>query len=271
MIICRECGNTTTSKVEPSPYWSCSHCDLWFQSPMPPKLFEHEEEKGTDGRSNGHNQSEHDLQAAAHLARCFATNWIQKIEKKDQYKFSGWYKTLDIGCKYPYFAHTLKKEFDMNAYGIDGMDFDDPNAEPIVSQYQQELGVPMLMVDFEKVTVPQILSHTSDKEHFDAISLIHVFEHIYDPEQGLQKIYDLLQPKGVVLIRLPSHDVVGFESHMAERQYQIHPYYYSEKSMRYLIEKTDLFDIIETYPLGGGVRDFILKPRPEGMKRNYEV
>jgi 2-polyprenyl-3-methyl-5-hydroxy-6-metoxy-1,4-benzoquinol methylase len=259
---CRECGNISNIKFLPSPYWACDHCDLWFQSPMPPKLFEHEEEKGEDGRSNGHNQSPQDLEAAAHLARCFALNWIQKVPIKDQLpKFTGWHKTLDIGCKYPYFAHTLKKEFEMNAYGIDGMDFDDPNAEPIVNAYQQELGIPMLMVDFEKVTPDQILSHTSDKTRFDGISMIHVFEHMYEPESALKKIHELLNPEGYFLIRVPSHDVGGYEYHMAERQYQIHPYFYSEKSIRYLVEKTDLFEIVETYALGGGVRDFILTPK----------
>lgn len=259
--VCPHCGSKTSSKRE--AYWGCGTCDLWFQSPLPPKKFEAPQEKGPDGRSNGHNQSEADLNGAARLARAWAHNWISKIPAMELEEGTSrpFKKALDIGCKYPYFAHVLRREFHIDAYGIDGMDFDENNQEPILSEYSQELGVPMLMVDFEKVTPKQILSHTWDSLAFDAISMIHVFEHMYDADAALKNIHQLLRPEGYFLVRVPSHEVQGMELHMSPRHYGIHPYFYSEKSMRHLIDKNGLFEICETYPVGGGTRDYILKPK----------
>lgn len=254
---CQLCGELADSKYTETPYWMCGNCDLWFQRPLPDKSFESLEEKGEDGRSGGHDQSAADLEASAHLARCFAKNWIHKLPPIGRVK----YKTLDIGCKYPWFAHTLKKEFDMDAYGIDGMDFDSPQTEPILSKYQEELGVPMLILDFEKVDTEELLKKTKDGMAFDAISLVHVFEHFYDPAAALHKLHQLLWLDGTLLIRMPSHEVGGFQNHLSPAHYSIHPYFYSEKAMKHLLDKVDLFDLAETYPLGGGVRDYILKPR----------
>jgi 2-polyprenyl-3-methyl-5-hydroxy-6-metoxy-1,4-benzoquinol methylase len=247
------CPICTESAVEKREiYWMCPSCDAWFQHPMPVKKFEAQEEKGADGRSNGHNQSEADLEASARLASCFAHNWISRVRTE------GPAKTLDIGCKYPYFAYTLQK-LGMESYGIDGMDFD-ADQTPILSRYSEELGVPMLMVDFEKVTPWQILNNTDSKKRFDAISMVHVFEHMYDPYAALKTIHELLNPEGYFLIRVPSHEVPGMEWHMSERHYSIHPFYYSEQAMKTLMKTSGLFKIVETYPMGAGTRDYILKP-----------
>lgn len=252
--VCPICENqNVTNKIE--AYWQCGSCDAWFQDPLPPKVFEAREEKGEDGRSNGHNQSETDLRHSAHLAECWARNWINRIPLAEGRKQ---HKALDIGCKYPYFAHTLKKQ-GIEAYGIDGMDFD-ADKPPILSRYQEELGVPMLMVDFERVTPQEILSATEDKGKFDALSMVHVFEHMYQPYEALKNLRALLRDEGYFLVRVPSHEVPGMEWHMSPQHYSIHPFYYSEKSMRTLIDRSGLFEIVETYPMPVGTRDYILKP-----------
>jgi 2-polyprenyl-3-methyl-5-hydroxy-6-metoxy-1,4-benzoquinol methylase len=255
---CPTCGTLTKDKHPNSPYWKCNGCEVWYQDPMPPKLFEAAEEKGEDGRSNGHNQPESDLKQSAHLARCYAQNWIAKVPPLDGRPFK---KAMDIGCKFPYFAHILKTEFQIDAYGIDGMDFDKANDTPILSQYQQALGIPMLMVDFERVTTEQILANTSDDKPFDALSMVHVFEHMYDPKGALKKLRELLRDEGVLLIRVPSHEVAGRDWHLTDRHYGIHPFFYSEKAMRYVVEQEGSFEIVETYPMPAGTRDYILKPK----------
>lgn len=240
------------------PYWTCSSCELWFQDPLPAKKFEADEEKGPDGRSVGHQMPEEDKEVTRTLAGLFYRNWIKKVQPHDDRAF---YKTLDIGAKYPYFASVLRRDYRVNAYGLDGMDFDKPSQEPIISTYQEELGVPMLMVDFEVITPREILDKTSDSHGFDAITLIHCFEHMYDPEQALRNIRALVRKQGVVFIRVPSNDCEGYEQHMNARQYSVHPYFYAERSMRALVEKVGCFEIVETYGMPMGVRDFLLKPK----------
>lgn len=251
--MCPICNLQVTSLYKDTPYWTCNNCDLWFQDPLPPKKFEAPEEKGVDGRSGGHQQSQHDLDGAAYLARAYARNWIEKTKADGATP-----KVLDIGCKYPWFAHTLKKEFGYDAYGIDAMDLDSPTEEPIILKYEEELQVPMLFTDFEKTDASYILEKSNGP--FNAISMIHVFEHMYEPKAALIKIASLLKPSGYFLIRVPSHEVVGFEYHLSERHYPIHPYYYSMKSLVRLVEESNVFKLIETYPLVKvGARDFILQ------------
>jgi len=233
----------------------CSYCDLWFQHPQPPKVFEASHEKTEDGTSNGHLQSQRDLDVAAQLARLWAHNWIARLPLEDGKK----YRALDVGCKYPWFAKTLREQ-GVDAYGIDGLDQDDPNLPPITNKFMEELKVPMMLVDFEKVSSEDIMRESGGGK-FHAVSMIHVFEHIYDAIVGLENIHDLLDPNGFFLVRVPSHDSEGFERDLTPGHYSIHPYFYSEKAFRYLIEeKTKLFDIVETYPMWGQ-RDYILTPR----------
>lgn len=247
------------SKLLDSPYWICDSCGLGFQNPMPPKLFEAQEEKGQDGRSGGHNQSKDSLAVAKHLAEVYYHNWISKIPLKG----NACYKVMDLGAKYPWFAYCLKIIAQAEAYGLDGMDMDDPGAMPIAKEYEQELGIPMLLVDFEKVTPEMILGKTEDANRkFDSLSMIHVFEHMYDPYQALINLRALIQDDGVFLVRVPDCGVPGFESHLGPRHYGIHPYFWCVSAFTKLIERSKTFKIAETYPLGGGVRDYILKPIP---------
>ncbi len=240
---------------ELTPYFRCSDgCGVWYQDPLPPKKFEAEEEKGADGRSNGHNQDPTHLAAAANLAHAFAVNWI----KRNEPTIGSEYRVIDIGCKYPYFAHTLKKRHSMNAFGIDGMDFDQTATEPILTQYQAELDIPMLMVDFEKLTYADVMKHSGGR--FDAVSMIHVFEHMYDPVTALKFIRSLMYENCYFLIRLPAADVLGHDQHLSDRHYPIHPFFHTDSSIRWIVEKAGGFEIADTYPLKGvGARDFILR------------
>jgi Methyltransferase domain len=247
-----------------SAYWHCEDCDFLFQHPLPPKKFEADEEKGPDGRSAGHVIPQRDKDIITYLAKAWFSNHLVQLRR-------AFPKTLDMGSKYPYFAHILKKECGCDAWALDAMDADDPSKDPILYQYEKELGVDMVMMDFEMATAAQLLAKTSkdgDIQKFDGISLIHVFEHIYDPIGGLQLISDLVGHPNRVFMRMPDHRVVGFENHLSPRHYQVHPYFYSEKAFRKLLDKfqkesarPELVHSIlyETYEVGGGVRDYLLQ------------
>lgn len=243
-----------------SPYWVCTDCDFLFQDPLPAKKFEADEEKGDDGRSAGHILSQRDKDITAHLARAWFHNHLAPLGSNPT-------RTLDMGAKYPYFAHILKKDCGCDAWALDAMDADDPSKDPILYQYEKELGVDMVMMDFETATPNQLLVKTTkvgEPQKFDGISLIHVFEHIYDPKAGLHMIANLLKPQNRVFIRMPDHRVKGFENHLSPRHYQVHPYFYSETALRKLLDKFqknskhELVQLYETYAIGGGVRDYLL-------------
>ena len=65
----------------------------------------------------------------------------------------------------------------------------------VVPEYSRALGVPMLMADFEAITDAQIREWTAT-ERFALITMVHVFEHMYDPLAALAKLRRLVADDG---------------------------------------------------------------------------
>jgi len=127
-------------------------------------------------------------------------------------------------------------------------------------EYSHDLGVPVLLADFEAISEDQILKWTQPAK-FSLITLVHVFEHMYDPLETLRKLRRLISDDGLVFIRLPDHRVAGFQRDLTESHYSIHPYFHSLSSiLELLVRGQDLFTVRQTYPLGAGQRDLILWP-----------
>ncbi len=225
IVKCPVCSSVVIEKREGTPYWMCDVCDCWFQYPLPVKVYEAEHEIGDDGR---YHMSTHEKNVNLNLAK-----WLSLYNVRN---------ALDIGSKYPFLAACLR-ELGVDAYGVENLD--------IVPIYSAELGVPMILGDFEVMSAKELGGP------YDLITLVHVFEHMYSPYSALEKIRSICG--GRVFIRIPDHSVDGFERDLTVGHYTIHPFFYSLRSFRELIMRSGLFDIEKTYPLtGGGQRDFIL-------------
>lgn len=220
----------------------CPSCDCWFQSPLPAKLYEAAHEKDAHGDFAGHLMSDHDRNVNRQLAEYLFRDWLGAAPAK----------TLDIGSKYPYLAHCLR-QLGCEAFGMDNIE--------IVPEYSRSLGVPMLMADFEQVSDAQIREWTATAK-FRLITLIHVFEHLYDPLAALRKLRRLLADDGALFIRLPDHRVSGFERDLTPGHYTIHPFYHALGSvLELLVQGGDLFGVAHTYAMeGAGQRDVVLRP-----------
>jgi 2-polyprenyl-3-methyl-5-hydroxy-6-metoxy-1,4-benzoquinol methylase len=123
------------------------------------------------------------------------------------------------------------------------------------------LGVPMLTADFEQITDAQIRAWTAT-ERFALITLVHLFEHMYEPLAALRKLRRLVADDGVVFIRLPDHRVIGFERDLTPGHYTIHPFYHAFASvLELLVQGRDLFTVAHTSTMEGiGQRDIVLRP-----------
>src|SRR4029077_3343299 len=139
------------------------------------------------------------------------------------------------------------------AFGMDNIE--------VVPDYSRTLGVPMLMADFEAITDAQIREWTAT-ERFGLITMVHVFEHMYDPLAALAKLRRLVADDGRCFIRLPDHGVAGFERDLTPGHFTIHPYFHALPSLLELcVQGNDLFDIESTTPMAGaGQRDVVLRP-----------
>jgi len=209
---------------------------------MPPKTYEASHEKDQDGGFIGHLMSDGDKEVNRRLAVALFNDWLKRTPAK----------TLDVGSKYPYLAHCFK-ELGCEAFGMDNIE--------IVPEYARELDVPMLMADFEAISEDQIREWTKiDK--FSLITMVHVFEHMYEPLEALRKLRKLIADDGTLFIRLPDHSTSGFERDLTTGHYTIHPFFHSLSSLlELLVQGQDLFTVQLTYPMdGSGQRDLMLKP-----------
>lgn len=243
--ICPICNTKSEHDVANSPYHSCMSCGLWFQYPLPPKTYEAAHEKDENGGFRGHLMSDHEKEVNANLTKWLFDNYVK-----------GPGRTLDVGSKYPYLAHCLKN-LGCNAFGMDNIE--------IVPEYSKELDVPMLMADFEKISDEQISRWVGmglDQEKFKLITMVHVFEHMYDPLETLKKLRKLVADDGFVYIRSPNNSVTGFERDMTPGHFTIHPYFHSFSSiLELLVQTKDLFVCDFYFPLqGAGQSDWILRP-----------
>ena len=71
---CPICATPAHERFGGTPYWTCPNCDAWFQSPLPPKVYEAAHEKDAAGGFAGHLMSAHDQSVNRALAQhLFAT------------------------------------------------------------------------------------------------------------------------------------------------------------------------------------------------------
>tara|TARA_B100000949_G_scaffold49828_1_gene43493 strand:+ start:1331 stop:2290 length:960 start_codon:yes stop_codon:yes gene_type:complete len=80
---------------------------------------------------------------------------------------------------------------------------------------------------------------------FDIITYHHAFEHLPDPLENLEKVYELLSPDGVCIIRIPTVSSFAWE-HYGVNWVQLdaprHFFLHSQKSMHILADKAN-FDL----------------------------
>lgn len=242
MIFCPVCSHPVFRQVERTPYWACGACDAWFQDPMPPKAYEADHETDAEGNSQGHLMPEADRTVNRALAGVLFHDWMGGRPGR----------TLDIGSKYPFLSRCLQ-DLGCEAHGMDNLD--------AVPAYALDLGVPMLLGDFESLPAAGIAAQAGGGA-FRLVTLVHVFEHLYDPRAALHKLRELVADDGILFLRFPDHGVAGFEHHLSPGHFAIHPFFHTFSSLAELLEREPgLFDLAGTWPLAGaGQRDLILRP-----------
>ena len=230
---CVICNNKISFPYLPfSSYNFCPYCNFYFQKELPPKILEGPDENNGLGPGTGHLMSDQEKEINKNLANALYGMFVPRT-------------VLDLGCKYPYFLSVLKDKIEV--LGID----------PIsgILEYGQKLGVPVIQSDFEDMDI------TPYKNKYDLITLIHVFEHFYNPLNTIKKVVECLTHRGVIYIRIPNIDVKGIERDFTDHHVQIHPFIYSTQAMYLIAEKIgcEIFriDHIE----GFGQSDFYLRKK----------
>ncbi len=199
----------------------CPGCGLWWQSPLPPKSYH-----GTDEPPYGDN----DKRINKAIASWMFNDYMDGTPGA----------TLDIGARYPYLAHCFA-ELGCDAYAIDG-----------AFEEHSGLKAKTIIGDFEE---------WDGDGKFALITIIHCYEHTYDPVAVMRKMRRLLNDDGHVFMRLPDHGVEGWERDITDHHFKIHPHYHCFSSILEILARTDTF-VVESYnPMPPhGQSDLILRP-----------
>ncbi len=157
---------------------------------------------------------------------------IQTIERIQGEKGS----LLDVGCGgggLVYAAHKLG----WNAFGIDP------------SQVAVELGRKKWNLD---TIVKADLTDFDSKQKFDVITAYHVLEHLYYPQQALDRIRNFLKPEGLFVIQVPNFASVDLRVDIniwnTMTHLPFHTIHFTPKSLEALLESAG-FTVIERHYL----------------------
>jgi 2-polyprenyl-3-methyl-5-hydroxy-6-metoxy-1,4-benzoquinol methylase len=104
-------------------------------------------------------------------------------------------RLLDIGCGSGAFLHKMKA----SGWTVEGLDFDADAACAAMDTY----GV--------QVRVGRLADMDYESESFDAITMHHVIEHVFDPVSLLREIWRILKPRGRLIVVTPNVNSWGHE------------------------------------------------------------
>ncbi len=220
---CPLCGaeGVTPSHYDFSPYRvvQCVSCDFWYLSPRLTEaamLAEYASDcyfSGGDGLDEGY--SDYALQEKS-LRPTFA-NFLAGMKRAG---LTGG-RLLEVGCGYGYLLDEAKPYFDYRA----GTDFSQGAVER-ASCYADRVylgGVDAI----------------EENDRFDCIVAVEVLEHIYDPHQFMQKLYDKLVPGGVVVVAVPDMGSLwrkALQSKWPSFKMPEHVTYYDENTLQRLFD-----------------------------------
>ena len=88
---------------------------------------------------------------------------------------------------------------------------------------------------------------------FDAITMLHVIEHLDSPRKALERVHELLRPGGVVMIETPTTDCVWFRFEPARSRWRQlipdHYYFFSRATLTALLRRNG-FEPVEHFKVG---------------------
>jgi SAM-dependent methyltransferase len=181
----------------------CPECSLvWLHNPLPPCEM------------SAHYGVDYDRAIASGGAD--PEHWKLRREELLQYKSGG--AILDLGCSTGGFLASLKGP-SWELFGIE-------MSETVAKTAEARTGA--------QVFVGDILDATFPPGSFDAITCFNVFEHVYQPKEVLEKVYQWLKPGGVFYTMMPNIDSAGariFRSYWYALELPRHLYHFSPKSL----------------------------------------
>jgi len=229
----------------------CRSCSMiWLENPPPPSQMGEHYGRDYDGWiSGGGEDPEH---------------WSGRRDTLLLHKSGG--AILDLGCSSGGFLSSLKGP-GWERFGIE-------MSRSVADRAEQSCGA--------RVFVGDILDAPFPPSSFDAITCFHVFEHLYQPREVLNRVSEWLKPGGIFYTMMPNIDSAGgriFRSYWYALELPRHLSHFSPASLKYLAGSVGLEAVSVTshrevfiessvrYLFDEGLRRFGISRRPLAQSR----
>lgn len=156
-----------------------------------------------------------------HFARTYMLGKKLRLIQSEMGQKPG--RILDIGCGTGYFPAFMKQ----NRWDASGVEVSSKAREYAISRFGLEV-------------IPPNNTGLLPGSSFDCITLWHVMEHLYDPDNWFEKIKHLLKDNGVCIIALPnseSSDAKKFKQYWAAYDVPRHLWHFSAPSVSRLASR----------------------------------
>lgn len=211
----------------------CQKCGLIFVEPQPEfselkKIYSQNYFKNSNSNSIGY---ENYLEDKPNIIKTFEKRF-KNIEKL--YPKKG--KILDLGCAMGFFLEVAENH-GWTPYGVE------------ISNYASDVAKKRFSDKIFNGTLEQTCFPNN---FFDIITMWDYLEHIPDPSQELTLICQLLKKDGVLILSTPNADSLPhriFRNKWMGYKDQEHLYYFSEKNILTLLEKTG-FKVLKIKKIG---------------------
>ncbi len=147
--------------------------------------------------------------------------WRKYVQNLKEYKRGG--ALLDLGCSSGAFLASLKGQ----AWKLNGIEISAPSAKKARATTGAE------------VFVGDILEASFPPESFEVVTCFDVLEHVYQPREVMEKVWEWLKPDGIFYVVLPnilSWEARIFRSYWFGLELPRHLSHFSPKSLRRLLE-----------------------------------
>lgn len=243
--LCRICGSDKTEEIiakemmigtrESFIYVECNSCNVVVIKEVPTNISEYYPNNYYSFNSNNANKQNRILSTIRKKSFLFGLNNIFFVGKFLQRFFTvppyyHWFskinlsresKILDVGCGDGKTLFRMEKDGFTNLTGIDRF---------LSKEIKNNKNVKVMKKDIFDI-----------EGRFDLIMLNHVFEHMENPSEVLEKIYSLLKPNRYALIRIPTVSSFAYK-HYGTNWVQFdaprHFFLHSIQSMELLSKKT---------------------------------
>lgn len=195
----------------------CNNCGLVFLNPRPIDISQFYPDDYLESTENWKEKEKYQLKEQQ-------IRKIEKMKKICKLK-NGKNKILDIGCGRGEFLYYLKEK-GWECYGVE----------------KQKSGVLYGRENFKlNIFEGDLLNINFSAQNFDIITLWHVIEHLYYPNETLKEINRILKPKGILIMSLPNID--SFQTKISkDKSYHLdvprHLFFFSPQTIKMMLEKT---------------------------------